>query len=181
MGPAQRETRLTAERWRQIEDIFLATRDQRTGERAGFLQQACGADAALRIEVESLLAADHGATGFLEPPTARVPFVSELESAARAALAGRYALERELGRGGMATVFLGQDLRHHRAVAVKIFQAELADTVGADRFLREIGIAAGLSHPHILPLFDSGNSGGLLYYVMPYVDGESLRHRLSRE
>jgi eukaryotic-like serine/threonine-protein kinase len=181
MSPYQRETRLTADRWRQIEDIFLASRDQVPDERAGFIEQACGADAALRIEVESLLAADRGATGFLEPPGTTTTHVPKIETALRAALVDRYVLERELGRGGMATVFLGRDLKHHRAVAVKVFQPELADGVGADRFLREIEIAAGLSHPHILPLFDSGNAGGLLYYVMPLVDGESLRQRLDRE
>ena len=99
----------------------------------------------------------------------------------RAALATRYTIECELGRGGMATVYLGQDLKHHRTVAIKVLRPELAGAVGSDRFLREITIAAGLSHPHILPLFDSGTHDGLLYYVMPYVEGESLRQRLDRE
>jgi serine/threonine-protein kinase len=97
------------------------------------------------------------------------------------ALADRYAIERELGRGGMATVYLAQDLKHHRAVAMKVLRPELAGAIGPERFLREIEIAAGLSHPHILPLFDSGSLDGLLYYVMPYVEGESLRQRLDRE
>jgi TolB-like protein len=97
------------------------------------------------------------------------------------ALADRYAIERELGRGGMATVYLARDLKHRRAVAVKVLRPELAGAIGPDRFLREIEIAAGLSHPHILPLFDSGSLDGLLYYVMPYVEGESLRQRLDRE
>jgi serine/threonine-protein kinase len=97
------------------------------------------------------------------------------------ALADRYAIERELGQGGMATVYLAQDLKHRRAVAVKLLRSELAGGIGPERFLREIEIAAGLSHPHILPLFDSGSSNGLLYYVMPYIEGESLRQRLDRE
>jgi serine/threonine protein kinase/Flp pilus assembly protein TadD len=97
------------------------------------------------------------------------------------ALAGRYLLEREVGRGGMATVHLAQDLKHRRAVAVKVLHPELAANVGADRFLREIEIAAGLNHPHILTLIDSGSVERLLYYVMPFVEGESLRGRLSRE
>jgi serine/threonine protein kinase/tetratricopeptide (TPR) repeat protein len=97
------------------------------------------------------------------------------------AVADRYAIERELGRGGMATVYLARDLRHRRVVAVKLLRAELAGPIGPERFLREIEIAAGLSHPHILPLFDSGGSNGLLYYVMPYIEGESLRQRLDRE
>src|SRR3970282_1006447 len=81
----------------------------------------------------------------------------------------------------MATVFLARDLRHHRAVAVKVLRTELAATVGAERFLREIEIGAQLHHPHILPLYDSGEVEGFLYYVMPYVEGESLRERLTRE
>src|SRR6059036_176045 len=99
----------------------------------------------------------------------------------RDALAGRYAVERELGRGGMATVFLAEDLKHHRPVAIKVLHAELAAALGAERFLREIEIAARLQHPHILPLYDSGSAAGLLYYVMPFVEGESLRDRLTRE
>jgi serine/threonine protein kinase/Flp pilus assembly protein TadD len=97
------------------------------------------------------------------------------------ALAGRYLLEREVGRGGMATVHLAQDLKHRRAVAVKVLHPELSANVGADRFLREIEIAAGLNHPHILTLIDSGSADRLLYYVMPFVEGESLRGRLSRD
>jgi serine/threonine-protein kinase len=98
-----------------------------------------------------------------------------------AALAGRYVIERELGRGGMATVYLAQDLRHERPVALKVLERELAVSLGAERFLREIRIAARLGHPHILPLLDSGEAGDLLYYSMPYVAGESLRQRLARE
>jgi TolB-like protein/Flp pilus assembly protein TadD/tRNA A-37 threonylcarbamoyl transferase component Bud32 len=95
-----------------------------------------------------------------------------------AALADRYRIERELGRGGTATVYLAHDLRHDRRVALKVVHEDLAATVGAERFLREIHFIARLSHPHILPLFDSGAAGGLLYYVMPYVTDESLRQRL---
>jgi len=98
----------------------------------------------------------------------------------RQALAGHYAVDRELGRGGMAAVVLAQDLKHKRPVAIKVLNPEIARLVGPDRFLREIEIAARLNHPHILPVFDSGNADGLLYYVMPYVRGESLRHRLDR-
>jgi serine/threonine-protein kinase len=96
-------------------------------------------------------------------------------------LAGRYTLERELGRGGMATVYLARDQRHNRTVAVKILQPYVAAHLGPQRFLREIEIAASLTHPHILPLHDSGESGDLLYYVMPFVEGESLRERLLRD
>ena len=98
-----------------------------------------------------------------------------------AALADRYRIERELGQGGMATVYLAEDLKHRRRVAVKVLRPDLAQSLGAGRFLREIEIAAKLSHPHILPLHDSGDAGGFLFYVMPFVEGESLRQRLTRE
>ena len=99
----------------------------------------------------------------------------------QAALTGRYTIEHELGRGGMATVYLAQDLKHGRPIALKVLRPELAAALGPGRFLREIEIAARLTHPNILPLHDSGEAGGLLYYVMPYVDGESLRSHLARE
>ncbi len=99
----------------------------------------------------------------------------------RTALADRYTVERELGYGGMATVYLAQDQKHRRHVAIKLLRPELAAMLGAERFLREIEIAATLSHPHILPLYDSGQADGLLYYVMPFIEGESLRGRLTRE
>jgi tRNA A-37 threonylcarbamoyl transferase component Bud32 len=98
-----------------------------------------------------------------------------------AALAHRYAIEREVGRGGMATVYLARDLKHRRPVAVKVLHADLAAAIGQDRFLHEIEIVARLRHPHILPLHDSGDADGNLYFVMPYVAGESLRDRLTRE
>ena len=107
--------------------------------------------------------------------------MADLLDSLREALADRYAVQRELGRGGMATVFLAEDRKHHRPVAIKVLHAELAAALGTERFLREIEIAARLQHPHILPLYDSGAAAGLLYYVMPYVEGESLRDRLERE
>ena len=108
-----------------------------------------------------------------EPPTAfeRVS----------AALSRGYRLERELGRGGMATVYLAEDLKHHRPVAVKVLHPELAAALGHERFLREVEIAARLQHPHVLTLIDSGEAEGFLYYVMPFVDGGSLRARLAQE
>jgi serine/threonine-protein kinase len=99
----------------------------------------------------------------------------------QAALDGRYRIERTLGEGGMATVYLAKDLRHNRSVALKVLKPELAAVVGASRFLAEIETTANLQHPHILPLFDSGEADGLLFYVMPHVEGESLRARLDRE
>jgi tetratricopeptide (TPR) repeat protein len=97
------------------------------------------------------------------------------------ALADRYRIERELGHGGMATVYLADDLKHHRQVAVKVLHQELAAVLGPEPFLHEIEISAKLNHPHILPLLDSGNAQGFLYYTMPYVEGESLRERMTRE
>jgi eukaryotic-like serine/threonine-protein kinase len=99
----------------------------------------------------------------------------------RLALADRYAIERELGQGGMATVYLAEDLRHHRKVALKVLRPELAATLGPERFLREVTIAANLQHPNILPVHDSGEAAGFLYYVMPFVEGHSLRERLAKE
>jgi len=98
-----------------------------------------------------------------------------------AALADRYRIERELGQGGMATVYLAEDLKHHRKVAIKVLKPELAAVLGAERFVQEITTTANLQHPHILTLFDSGEVDGFLYYVMPYIEGESLRDRLDRE
>lgn len=98
-----------------------------------------------------------------------------------AALAGRYTIEHELGRGGMATVYQAEDLKHQRKVALKVLRPELSAVLGGDRFLAEIRVTAGLQHPHLLPLFDSGTAGELLYYVMPLVEGESLRRKLERE
>ncbi|MGH7499153.1 MAG: protein kinase domain-containing protein [Gemmatimonadales bacterium] len=99
----------------------------------------------------------------------------------RSALGDRYILERQAGEGGMATVFLARDLKHERSVAIKVLRPELSASLGGDRFLREIRVAATLQHPNILGLYDSGETEGLLYYVMPFVEGESLRHRLDRE
>ncbi len=97
------------------------------------------------------------------------------------ALEGRYRVERELGEGGMATVYLADDIKHERKVALKVLKPELAAVVGAERFLAEIKTTANLSHPNILPLFDSGEADSFLFYVMPYVEGESLRYRIDRD
>jgi serine/threonine-protein kinase len=107
--------------------------------------------------------------------------LSDLIARLNAALQGRYLIERELGEGGMATVFLADDLKHERKVALKVLKPELAAVVGAERFLAEIKTTANLQHPHILPLFDSGEADSFLFYVMPYVQGETLRERINRE
>ncbi|MGH7471129.1 MAG: serine/threonine-protein kinase [Longimicrobiales bacterium] len=105
----------------------------------------------------------------------------DLSARLSVALAGRYAIEREIGAGGMATVYLARDLKHQRNVALKVVRPELSALLGPERFLTEIQVTANLQHARILPLFDSGEANGLLYYVMPFVEGETLRHRLDRE
>src|SRR5688572_26637793 len=107
--------------------------------------------------------------------------MAQVPQALANAMQDRYRLERELGSGGMATVYLAQDLRHGRQVAVKVLHPELSAVLGGERFLSEIKTTAALQHPHILPLFDSGDANGNLFYVMPLVEGETLRSRLSRE
>src|SRR5947199_8233282 len=107
--------------------------------------------------------------------------MTEVYGRLQGALADRYRIEREIGAGGMATVYLAQDLRHDRKVALKLLRPELSAVIGAERFLAEIKLTANLQHPHILPLFDSAEADGLLFYVMPFVEGESLRGRLSPE
>ena len=107
--------------------------------------------------------------------------MSDAVTRLNAALEGRYAIERELGQGGMATVYLAKDLKHNRSVALKVLKPELAAVVGAERFLAEIEVTANLQHPHILPLHDSGEADSFLYYVMPFIEGETLRDRIDRE
>ena len=107
--------------------------------------------------------------------------MNEHDARLAAALADRYRLERRLGEGGMAIVYAAEDVRHRRKVAVKVLRPELCASLGAERFLREIEIVAGLRHPHILPLYDSGEADGFLFYVMPLVEGETLRARIERE
>jgi serine/threonine-protein kinase len=107
--------------------------------------------------------------------------LNELLEKLKAALSDRYDVERELGQGGMATVFLARDIRHERKVAIKVLHEDLGAAVGAERFRREIAIATSLTHPHILTLYDSGEAAGSLFYVMPFIEGESLRHKMDRE
>ena len=115
------------------------------------------------------------------PTHAEVFELSDVVQRLNTALEGRYRIERELGAGGMATVYLAEDLKHDRKVALKVLKPELAAVLGADRFVVEIKTTAGLQHPHILPLFDSGIADGFLFYVMPYIEGETLRDKLDRE
>src|SRR4051812_42516262 len=107
--------------------------------------------------------------------------MADIPDGLESSLADRYRIEREIGAGGMATVYLARDVRHGRAVALKVLRSDVAAAVGVERFQHEVILTAALQHPHILSLFDSGESAGCLYYVAPYVDGESLREKLERE
>ena len=176
---------MTPEQWRVVDAILRAALSCEPAQRDAFVTQACGDDEELRREVASLLAAHDRAGDFLEQPASALLASgiapTSLSKRLAAALAGRYEIEREIGRGGMATVHLARDLRHGRWVAIKVLREELAAAVGAERFLEEIRVTASLQHPHILPLFDSGSAAGLVWYVMPFVEGETLRSRLARE
>jgi serine/threonine-protein kinase len=177
------------ERWRQIEAVFQASQGQPTAERAAFLKQACGGDAELRREVESLLRAATD-TRFLELPlpdsaeeatVASARAGTELLDRLQRGLGSTYRVERELGGGGMARIFVATDTSLGRQVVLKVLIPELAAGVNAERFHREVRLAASLQHPHIVPLLAAGHAQGLLYYTMPFVVGESLRQRLDRE
>ena len=123
---------------------------------------------------------DRSRSRFGDPCRILAP-VTDLIPRLNAALEGRYTIERELGVGGMATGYLAKDLKHNRNVAVKVLKPELAAVVGAERFLGEIETTANLQHPHILALFDSGEADKFLFYVMPFVEGETLQDRIDRE
>ena len=183
--PAGASPPMSPDRWRAVDAILQAALDREPARRDAFVADACGSDEALRREVDSLLAAHDAADAdFLERPAIDLldaPGTPPLTERLASALEGRYALERELARGGMATVHLARDLRHGRRVAIKVLREELAAAVGAERFLEEIRVTASLQHPHILPLFDSGSADRVLWYVMPFVEGETLRSRLARE
>jgi serine/threonine-protein kinase len=180
---------VTPERWQVVKELLAETLGRTPEEQAAYLDQACVSDPSLRREVEALLEVGQATGAFLEPPAAAAASTDitsarpkpDLGGMLQPALAERYRVERELGRGGMATVYLAQDLRHERPVALKVLHPELGAHAGAGRFLREIKLTARLEHPHILPLLDSGEADGLLWYTMPYVEGESLRARLARE
>jgi len=176
---------MTPARWRAVDAILQAALASEPARREAVVAVACGADLALRHEVESLLAAHvDESDDFLERPAAEVlgvPEVPPLHARLARALEGRYVIEREIARGGMATVHLARDVRHGRRVAIKVLRDEIAAAIGAERFLEEIRVTASLQHPHILPLFDSGVADGVLWYAMPFVEGETLRARLTRE
>jgi len=173
----------SAERWARVRALVEAALDAPLAQRARVVAESCAGDDVLRAEVESLVRACDSAAespSFLATPAPRLA-EPLLEATLREALADRYLLEHEVGRGGMARVYLALDRRHNRRVAIKLLNPELGAMLGAERFLAEIAVTASLQHPNLLPLFDSGDASGLLYYVMPFVEGESLRARIRRE
>ena len=169
------------ERWRTVEELFESALERRPEDRAAFLDQACGDDEALRREIESLLTADARAGDFLEPD-ARFRHLTQPDLLPRlqAALGGRFVLDRELGGGGMSRVFVAEETTLGRRVVVKVLAPSLTAELDTERFQREIRIAASLQHPHIVPVHSAGEGEGLLYYTMPFVEGESFRQHIDR-
>jgi serine/threonine-protein kinase len=151
--------------------------------RDALITELSGGDTRRRSELEALLRECEREPALLNRPASErfAELFDDEPSGFPDALADRYRPARELGRGGMGAVYLARDLRHDRDVAVKVVRAAPASAIGADRFLREIAIVAQLHHPHIVPLFDSGEVDGVRYYVMPYETGLSLRERLARD
>ena len=167
--------------WRELAPLLDEVLDAPPAERAERVRQLANGDAALQRQLEQLLAEAERDVPLLDEPAVRrfnELAADESQPMLPDVLGGRYRVGRELGRGGMSSVYLAHDLKHGREVAVKIIRSDLAASLGHDRFLREIEIAARLRHPNIVPLFDSGEAGDALFFVMPYEDGLSLRERL---
>ncbi|MEP6574457.1 MAG: protein kinase, partial [Gemmatimonadota bacterium] len=168
--------------WWRLASLVDALLDAPPERRPALIEELSGGDPARRIELEGLLQeCDREPAMLSRPAPDRFAALFDGEVSFPSALAERYRLTRELGHGGMATVYLARDVKHGRDVAVKVVHPALASALGADRFLREIEIVAQLHHPHIVPLYDSGAVDGTLYYVMPYETGLSLRQRLTRD
>ncbi len=169
--------------WPRLEPLIDSVLDVAPDERGALIEQLAHGDVGLRADLERLLVECEQPYPLLDrPATERFAGLFVEDGVAfPSSLSVRYRDARELGRGGMAVVFLAHDVKHGRDVAVKVVRPELAEALGRERFLREIEIVAGLRHPHIVPLYDSGESDGSLYYVMPYEEGHSLRQRLDRE
>lgn len=163
-------------RWTRIEQLFSEAIDRPPEARESWLDSACPDDRELRDEVARMLTAHQRTDGILEQPV--VPVIRSLEERLAEGLEGRYLIGRELGRGGTAVVFMAQEVKHGRPVVLKVLKPEAAFVFGVDRFRREVSLAARLNHPHILGLLDSGQVGDLLFYIMPYVGGQTLRERL---
>ena len=175
---------ISAERWDAMMSIFADAVELPPSERSAFLAQACGTDAELGKEVESLLAAHDGDATFLESPVVAAADRNAQELGARlqAALGTAFRVERELAGGGMSRVFVAEETKLGRRVVVKVLPPELRAVLSAERFDRETRLAAALRHPHIVPLLAAGESAdGLVYFTMPFIEGQSLEQRLERE
>ena len=172
----------TPERWQQVKALLAEALEAAPNERAAILDGRCCGDLSLRRDVEALLESMRGTDASLGATAGEhltsSQGVGSVQTALDSALPGRFMIERGLGRGGMATVYLARDARNARHVAIKVLDPMLGAALGTERFLAEVSLTARLTHPNILPLFDSGNAGGLLYYVAPYIEGASLRARL---
>lgn len=166
--------------WGDVEEYFDAALDVPPGEREERVLRHITSPG-VRAEVEAMLAAVDRVNGVLDRPPLHAPADDDMAEQVGAALAGRYTVQAVLGRGGSATVLRALEHKHERTVVLKVLHPDVAAQVGVERFLSEVRIAAQLAHPHILPLIDSGEADGLVYYVMPHVDGETLRARLDRE
>ena len=173
----------TPESWSELASLVDSLLDAPPGERGALIEELGAGDAARRLMLVSLLAECEQESALLSRSAADIfaALFEDEEVEFPPALAERYQMTSELGQGGMSTVYLARDLRHGRDVAVKVVHPRLTSALGADRFLREIAIVAQLQHPHIVPLYDSGEADGSLYYVMPYEAGLSLRGRLARD
>src|SRR5512147_1470649 len=165
------------ETWRRALDLFEEASDRSGADRARWLDEHCSGDVDLREQVERLLRA-HEQQGLLDRPP--VPGDDDIADRLGRALGERYAITQLIGRGGSSVVFLAEERKHARRVVLKVLDPEVAIAWGPERFRREVQIAARLSHPHIVGLIDSGDADGLLYYVMPFMEGETLRARLDR-
>ncbi|MGH7488488.1 MAG: serine/threonine-protein kinase, partial [bacterium] len=171
------------ETWSELSSTIDTILDTPPEGRAALIEQLSAGNATRRAELERLLAECEQESALLNCSAAELfagMFDDDVAEFPQA-LAERYRMEKELGRGGMATVYLARDLKHGRDVAVKVVHPRLTSALGADRFLREIEIVAQLQHPHIVALYDSGEADGSLYYVMPFETGLSLRDKLARE
>lgn len=174
---------MTPEQWAQLEPLVDAALDLKPEDRDAYIERVSAGNPSLRSDLKRLIAESGRGDSLIDRAAAeRFALLFDEESEKLPpVLSDRFTVEREIGRGGMATVFLAHDQKHDRPVAIKVLRRDVAVSVGSDRFLREINTAARLQHPHIIPLHDSGEADGRLYYVMAYVKGETLREKLDRE
>jgi eukaryotic-like serine/threonine-protein kinase len=172
---------MTPERWRKIKAVFQTALEREEDQRAAFLDQVCASDRTLRQEVDALLGAARESSGFLEVPPVSLWTGTYLLERLNTAFGGRYRLQRELGGGAMSRVYLAEEAASGRRVVVKVLSPGLVEDARLERFRREVRLTAGLRHPNIVRVLATGEVEGLLYYAMPFVEGESLKDRLGRE